>query len=182
MIAIISIIIILAAAFIYAKFFILEKPDNLETGGENTMKIKSSAFENNQELPQKYGYKFSNVNPPFSIEGIPVNAKTIVIICDDPDAPSGDFVHWLVFNIPSSSSIMKIDENFKTGINGRNDFGNNRYDGPSPPSGTHRYFFKFYSLDSSLSLVAGASKKDIEKAMQGHILAKGEIIGLFSKS
>ena len=142
--------------------------------------IKSSAFEKNTKIPSKYTCDGDDISPPLTFEGVPKEAKTLVLIVDDPDAPRGTFDHWVVWNIPAS--ISKIEENnASSGIEGLNGAGKAGYFGPCPPSGTHRYFFKVYALDTSLSLGANSRKKDVEVAMEGHVLAKGELIGLFSR-
>jgi Raf kinase inhibitor-like YbhB/YbcL family protein len=140
--------------------------------------VKSSAFEANKQIPKKYSCKGENTNPPITIEEIPKGTKSLALIIDDPDAPSGTFDHWVVWNIPPSSN--KIAEHSIPGREGFNSSQTHGYTGPCPPSGTHRYFFKAYALDMELGLGANSTKKDLEKAMQGHVLAKGELIGLFS--
>jgi Raf kinase inhibitor-like YbhB/YbcL family protein len=142
--------------------------------------VKSSAFEKNTKIPSKYTCDGDDISPPLTFEGVPKEAKTLVLIVDDPDAPRGTFDHWVVWNIPASTS--KIEENnAPVGIEGWNGAGKVGYFGPCPPSGTHRYFFKVYALDTSLSLGVNSRKKDVEKAFEGHVLAKGELIGLFSR-
>ena len=143
------------------------------------LKIKSPAFEANKPIPKKYSCDGNDINPPLTIEGIPKEAKTLALIVDDPDAPSGTFDHWIVWNIPASTS--KIGENTIPGKEGLNGARQSSYMGPCPPGGTHRYFFKVYALDAELNLGINSKKKDVEKAMQGHILAKGELVGLYSR-
>ena len=143
------------------------------------LSIKSSAFEHGKLIPKKYSCDGQDINPPLTIEGIPKEAKTFVLAVDDPDAPSGTFDHWIVWNIPASAS--KIGENTVPGTEGMNSAREQGYMGPCPPSGTHRYFFKVYALDTELNLSASSRKKDVEKAMQGHILAKGELVGLYRR-
>jgi Raf kinase inhibitor-like YbhB/YbcL family protein len=143
------------------------------------LSVKSSVFEANKHIPRKYSCDGDEINPPITIDGIPKEAKTLALIVDDPDAPMGTFDHWIVWNIPPSNS--KIGENTVPGTEGLNGARQRGYMGPCPPSGTHRYFFKAYALDAELKLGAGAKKKDVEKAMQGHVLAKGELIGLYSR-
>jgi len=118
------------------------------------------------------------VNPPLSIEGIPKGAKSLVLIVDDPDAPGGDFVHWVVFDIPITT---RIDENSIFGKQGVNSLGELGYVSPCPPTGVHRYFFKIYALDAILNLNEGISKQDLETAMAGHILDKAELVGRYQK-
>ena len=114
-----------------------------------------------------------------TIEGVPEETKTLVLIVDDPDAPMGTWDHWIVWNIPPTS---KIEENTVPGTEGMNDFRRRSYGGPCPPYGTHRYFFKVYALDTQLDLKSNSTKKDVEKAMEGHILAEGELVGLYRRS
>ena len=113
-----------------------------------------------------------------NISDIPDGAKSLVLIVDDPDAPMGTWVHWVVYNIPVASTIK---ENTVPGPQGNNDFGRVEWGGPCPPSGTHRYFFKVYALDTTLSFVKAPQKADVLKAMEGHILAHAELIGLYKK-
>jgi Raf kinase inhibitor-like YbhB/YbcL family protein len=141
--------------------------------------VKSSVFESNKPIPKKYTCDGNDINPPLTIEGTPKEAKTLVLIIDDPDAPNGTFDHWVVWNIPASTS--KIGENTVPGKEGINGARQPRYMGPCPPGGTHRYFFKVYALDTELNLEINSRKKDVEKAMQSHIIAKGELIGLYSR-
>ena len=146
------------------------------------MKLTSSAFSNNGQIPLKYACEGDDVNPHLKITDIPEQAKSLAIIVDDPDAPFGTWVHWVVFNIPVSGNELEIQEAQKPqGIEGVNDFGKTEYNGPCPPSGTHRYFFKAYSLNSELDLKKGATKKEVEKAMEKHVVASAELIGLYGK-
>jgi Raf kinase inhibitor-like YbhB/YbcL family protein len=141
--------------------------------------VKSPAFENNQLIPVKYTCDGDNVNPPLTIEGAPDETRSLVLIVDDPDAPMGTWDHWVVWNIPPTD---KIEENTVPGTEGRNSARKHSYGGPCPPWGTHRYFFKVYALDAELELKLDSDKKDVEKAMQGHILARGELIGLYRRT
>ena len=141
--------------------------------------IKSPAFQPNNPIPKKYSCDGEGTNPPLTIEGAPKEAKTFALTMDDPDAPRGTFDHWVVWNIPSSTS--KILEHSVPGTEGLNGMRKPGYTGPCPPSGTHRYFFKVYALDTQLSLGAKTTKRELEAAMQGHIVAKGELIGLYHR-
>jgi Raf kinase inhibitor-like YbhB/YbcL family protein len=143
------------------------------------LRIKSSAFEHNGSIPEKYTCDGEDVNPPLTIEGIPEGTQSLALIMDDPDAPMGTWDHWVVWNMPSASK--EIRENSVPGVEGMNDFRKHSYGGPCPPRGTHRYSFKVYALDTKLNIGASSRKKDLEKAMQGHILAKGELIGRYSR-
>lgn len=145
------------------------------------MKIISSAFQNQQTIPDKYTCKGADVNPPLQFLEVPDTAQSLVLIVDDPDAPGGTWDHWVIFDLESRT--LGIEENNKpsSGVEGVNSFGNKNYGGPCPPSGTHRYFFKLYALDKNLNLLEDADKKIVEAAMQGHIIDQAELIGLVSK-
>jgi Raf kinase inhibitor-like YbhB/YbcL family protein len=157
-----------------------------EKGGENLVVIESASFTQNQSIPSKYTCDGPDVSPPLEWKNIPEKAKSIVLICDDPDAPAGVWVHWVCYDIPPvkkslSEGIPKSDSLPIGGKQGITDFGSIGYGGPCPPSGTHRYFFKIYALDRMLGWPAGKTKKDIEHAIKGHILAQGQFIGVYSK-
>jgi hypothetical protein len=142
------------------------------------MKLSSPEFENNAMIPKRFTCQGEDINPPLIIEGVPEGARSLALIVDDPDAPMGTWVHWVVFNIPI---VSKIEEDSIPGRQGVNDFGRKSYGGPCPPFGTHRYFFKIYALDTELNLHEGIDKDSLERAMQGHILGKAELIGLYKK-
>jgi len=140
--------------------------------------ITSSAFEHEDMIPSLYTCEGDDINVPLKIEGVPKQAESLVLIVDDPDAPKGTWVHWVVFNIPVTNYI---EEDSVPGEQGLNDFGKHDYGGPCPPSGTHRYFFKIYALDTILDLGSDAIKEDVDMAMEGHVIASGELIGLYGK-
>jgi len=142
------------------------------------MKISSKEFKHSQPIPSKFTCQGEDINPSLNIENIPEGAKSLSLIVDDPDAPMGTWVHWVVFDLPVAS---EIGENSIPGKQGSNDFGRKDYGGPCPPSGRHRYLFKIYALDQKLNLAEGISKKELEQAMQGHILDQAELIGLYEK-
>lgn len=142
--------------------------------------VKSPAFENNKLIPVKYTCDGADVNPPLAIEDAPEETKTLVLIVDDPDCTTGTFDHWVVWNIPPTT--CKIEENTVPGTEGVSTFRKHAYGGPCPPYGTHRYFFKVYALDTQLDLESNSTKRDVEKAMKGHVLAEGELIGLYRRS
>ncbi len=144
------------------------------------MKISSPAFKHNQRIPSKFTCEGEDISPTLIISDVPVEAKSLALIVDDPDAPGKTWVHWVVFDIPSTTAEIKEDS--IPGTQGYNDFGRNDWGGPCPPSGTHRYFFKIYALDAALNIKEGSSKQAVEKSMQGHILEKAELIGLYKKS
>jgi len=146
-----------------------------------TLKITSDAFKNNSNIPAKYTCKGEDVSPSLIFEGVPANTKSLALIVDDPDAPMGDWVHWVMFNINPKSTKINEDSLPNGAILGRNDFGKLDWGGPCPPSGTHRYFFKLYALDTVLSLNPGVTKQQLLSAMNGHIIEKTELMGLFKK-
>lgn len=143
------------------------------------LKVSSDSFQNDGMIPLKYTCDGINVNPPLDIEHIPEEAQCLVLIVDDPDAPKGTWVHWLAWNIPVTHHIK---ENEVHGIEGFNDFKQHHYGGPCPPSGTHRYFFKIYALDSLLNLPLNTQKLKLERAMSEHIIAFGELVGLYKRN
>ncbi len=147
----------------------------------DTLKITSPAFAHNSTIPAAFTCDGADSTPPLAIGGVPAKAKSLALIMDDPDAPVGTWVHWVAWNI--TPQITEIRENSVPAgaVQGRNSWGRNNYGGPCPPSGTHRYFFKFYALDTTLSLTSAATKAEMIKAMEGHILAQGELIGLYKR-
>ncbi len=147
----------------------------------STFSIESPAFKNNGNIPKRYTCDGKDVNPPLVIQNVPNGAKSLALVVDDPDAPAGIWVHWVVWDI--DPGIRRIGENSVPAgaIQGRNDFKKTNYGGPCPPSGTHRYFFKVYALDAKLSLKDNSTKLDIEAAMKGHILGEARIIGLYKR-
>jgi Raf kinase inhibitor-like YbhB/YbcL family protein len=145
------------------------------------LQIISPAFKHNEFIPKKYTCDGEDINPPFRIEDIPSKAKSLSFIVDDPDAPAGTWVHWVVWNINPDTREIKENSVPKGAQQGLNDFRKNDYGGPCPPSGTHRYFFKLYALDTILKLGSKAKKSDLEEAMKGHILEKAELVGLYRR-
>lgn len=141
--------------------------------------ITSSVFEQNGNIPAKYTCEGRDINPPLDIAEIPEKAHSLVLIVDDPDAPGKTWVHWLVWNIPVTHHIK---ENSVPGEQGLNDFKRIAWGGPCPPSGTHRYFFKVYALDTLLELSSKTTKKELEQAMGEHILAFGELVGVYKRN
>ena len=145
------------------------------------LSISSPAFAPNGPIPSKHTCDGIDVNPPLSIGNVPEAAKSLALIVDDPDAPGGTWVHWVVWNIAPGTKEIPGDSVPQGALQGTNDFRNRNYGGPCPPSGTHRYFFKLYALDAVLPLKAGATKADLEPAMKGHILAQAELIGQYGR-
>lgn len=147
----------------------------------HTMQIRSTAFDNNQQIPSKYTCDAEDASPPLHISEVPEGAKSLALIVDDPDAPAKAWVHWLAWNIDPGTSEIE-EGTAPSGVEGTTDFGRTGWGGPCPPSGTHRYFFKLYALDIELDLTSSATKTDLEEAMKGHIIDKGELIGLYKRS
>ena len=143
------------------------------------MKLASSAFNTSETIPARYTCDGENVNPPLTVDGIPSSTESLALIVDDPDAPAGTWVHWVVYDIPVT---RKLEENSVPGKQGRNDFDNLDYGGPCPPSGTHHYHFTLYALDIMPENRAGLTKQELTRVMEGHILDKAELVGLYSKS
>jgi len=165
-----------------------QNPPTTQTPSATTAAIKltSSAFTEGQSIPRQYSCNGINISPSLEWSGIPKSAKTLAIITDDPDAPAGTWVHWVVYNLPADTMGMienvPATEDLKGGgLQGKNDFEKIGYGGPCPPSGTHRYFFKLYALDNELPLKAGATKAEVEKAMDGHIQAQAQLMGTYRK-
>jgi len=152
-----------------------------ETLKVSNMKIESPAFGSNQYIPSKYTCEGDNVNPPLRFIGVPESAKSLVLIVDDPDAPMGTWVHWTVWNISPKVQEIPEDSTPEGAVEGVTDFGKPGYGGPCPPSGTHRYFFKLFALDTTLSLDSSARASEVEKAMEGHIIEKAELVGLYER-
>ena len=142
--------------------------------------LTSSAFEDSGTIPSKYTCDGDNISPPIEIGGVPAEARTLALIMDDPDAPSGTWVHWVKFNIPPETKNIEEGKE-PLGISGKGSEDNISYQGPCPPSGEHHYVFTVYALDTFLKLESGASKKEVESAMAGHLLAKGRMVGLYSR-
>ncbi len=158
--------------------------------GDDRMSLKvTSVFKNGETIPSKYTCEGLDINPPLKIEGISDKAVSIAIIVDDPDAPIGTFVHWVAWNIPPVNEIPEgmpkkgVVESPIYIVQGRNDFGRIGYNGPCPPRGhgIHHYHFKIYVLDTQLNLKPGATKRDLENAIKGHIIQHGELIGIYER-
>lgn len=145
------------------------------------MKIESPVFKNNEFIPPEYTCDGENISPPLIINDVPENAKSLVLIVDDPDAPGGTWIHWTVWNI--SPDIKEIPENScpQDAVEGITDSGRPGYSGPCPPYGTHRYFFKLFALDTTLDLGVSSRVADIEHKMEENIVAKAQLVGLYRR-
>lgn len=161
----------------------LMKPKRVDQNfvSQTKMKISSPAFENNGLIPKRYTCDGENINPPLYFEEVPPEAKSLVLIVDDPDAPRGTFLHWLVFNIPPETKLIE-ENSLPAGAKlGRNDFGSLNYGGPCPPSGIHRYYFKLYALDTILDLKEGCSLKEVLGFLKDHLLRESYLVGLYKR-
>ena len=145
------------------------------------MKITSSGFQESGTIPEKFSKNGQNVSPELRVEGVPADAKSLALIVDDPDAPVGLFTHWLVWNIDPKTTEIVEGSAPNGAVQGKNDFGDVGYGGPQPPSGTHRYYFKIFALNSPLDLKPGAKRKEVDAAMKGHVIAQGQLMGRYSK-
>jgi len=152
-----------------------------EVSATAALQITSTAFQNNGHIPRQYTCDGKDINPPLMIANCPQGTRSIALICDDPDAPVGIWVHWVIWNIDPGVKEIKENTVPQGAVEGMNDFRKHAYGGPCPPSGTHRYFFKVYALDTMLNISPNASKADLEKAMKGHILGEGQLIGLYKR-
>ena len=159
-------------------------------GEEAVMKkitITSPVFQEGERIPFDHTCDGANVSPPLQWTGIPQGAKSLALIVDDPDAPAGDWVHWVFYDLPPDTSelpyaVPDVEKIPSGGTQGKTDSGSVGYEGPCPPRGMHRYFFKIYALDAMLSLKPGVTKKELLKAMQGHVLAEGVLMGTYQRS
>lgn len=162
----------------------IEAPEPTEAPAEEieesaAFELTSTAFAQGESIPVKYSCDGDDISPPLTWSDPPEGTQSLALIMDDPDAPGGTFVHWVVYNIALTE---RIGEGAIPGTQGMNDFGKQGYGGPCPPSGTHRYVFKLYALNENLDLPEGLSKEDLEKAMADHVLAQTELIGLYAKT
>jgi len=156
-----------------------------------TLKVTSSAFQQGGSIPAKYTCEGQDVSPPLAWTGAPGNIKSYALIVDDPDAPDPAkpqrvYVHWVLYNIPATSTSLPENASKsglpKGAVQGKNDWGKPEYGGPCPPIGRHRYFFKLYALDTTLTGLSSPAKPDLEKAMKGHVLDSGELMGTYQKT
>ena len=144
------------------------------------MKITSQAFKDGQKIPEKYTKYGENHVPPLHFDEVPEKARSLALVVDDPDASSGTFNHWVLFNMDPRIRDIKEDRVPVMAMQGRNDFGDSEYGGPQPPSGEHRYQFKAYALDSMLPLSHGCRRQDLEREIKGHVLDSATLVGKFA--
>ena len=188
MLKILIIIIILGLVFLGIFWFYKDKNEtevlNIQRSQNLALKMKISSpnFSNNEFIPSEFSCEGKDINPELYIEDVPKEAKSLVLIVDDPDAPMGTWTHWTLWNISPDTKVIKSGEVPQGAVEGKTDFGRPGWGGPCPPKGNaHKYFFKLFALDTLLDLKQGASHKDLEKAMEGHILDKAELIGLYQR-
>ncbi len=172
-----AVAVLLVAGCVGAGVAPSDEPGGVSMGG---MVLASPAFGDGGGIPAKYTCDGADVNPPLRISGVPSAAKSVALIVDDPDAPAGTWVHWVVWNIRPETS--EIPENSVPGLEGKNDFRRTGWGGPCPPSGTHRYFFKLYALDTALTLGPSSAKADLVAAMRGHVLAQAQLVGTYRRT
>lgn len=144
------------------------------------MELSSPAFKNNEAIPAVHSYRGGNVSPPLAISGVPPDAVSLALICDDPDAPAGTWVHWVVWNLDAKTLRIPKGALPLGAVQGNNSWGKPGWGGPAPPSGTHHYVFKLYALKEPLKLKSGADAKALEAAMTGKIVAETKLVGLYS--
>lgn len=143
--------------------------------------ITSPTFAHSTAIPARYTCDGQNVSPPLNIEAVPAGVKSLALIVDDPDAPVGTWVHWVIWNLPPQTREIAESSLPSGAVQGLNGWQRNDYGGPCPPSGTHRYFFKLYALDTMLNLPLSTGKTALERAMQGHIIAQGQLMGTYRR-
>lgn len=170
-------IVMLFLALILSFSGCIESDNNSEDSAE--INISSPDFDNEANIPERYSCDGENINPTIVINNIPEDTVSLLLIMDDPDAPSGTFTHWVVWNI--DPAVSSINEDSVPGVEGMNSAGITSYVGPCPPSGTHRYFFKLYALDSELAIPPGSERDIVVEAMEGHIIASGELMGRYAR-
>lgn len=182
----IFLLLVLAVFFAYSYYFkyITQKGqgNNIFINKASNMTLTSPVFINNGSIPTKYTCEGININPPLNISTVSIFAKSLVLIINDPDSPSEDFTHWIIFNIDPKTASIEENSIPENSSEGQNDFGQPNYGGPCPGNGEHSYEFKLYSLDTILNLEKGATKKQVLEAMKGHILEQTKLIGKYQLS
>ena len=153
-----------------------------ETFMLNNMKIQSEAFDNETKIPSKYTCDGENISPPLTISQVPEKTESLVLIVEDPDAPDGNFTHYLAWNINPKTTEISEGKLPLDAVIGKNDFGDNFYGGPCPPSGIHRYNFKLFALNSVINLDKNSNQKTLEEVIEEHVIGEAKIVGLYSKS
>lgn len=176
----------IAFLVIVAVFFSGLHAEPPKKGSKMSMQIASPAFAHAEMIPERYTCKGNDISPPLEWKGAPEGSRSFALIFDDPDAPMGTWVHWVVYDLPAECNklpedVPEVNPISGGGVQGTNSWGRIGYGGPCPPSGTHRYFLRLYALDTVLGLKAGATKAQLLKAMEGHILDECELMGRYAK-
>jgi Raf kinase inhibitor-like YbhB/YbcL family protein len=166
---------LLHVGFLCACLFLLGRAPGLAA----SITLSSPAFDQGKPIPAKHALANANLSPELELHDVPPDAESLVLVVDDPDAPSGNWTHWLAWNIPPGTTSIPEGKLPPEAIQGKNSFGHVRYDGPAPPSGTHRYYFRLYALNTTVSLPTGASLSALAKAMDGHIIGSAELFGTY---
>jgi len=184
--AVIIIIILLSGAFIIYKYSVNRTAtfsnQNQQTINTTTpMNITSPAFLDSQAIPKQYTCDGDGTNPPLQFSGVPSEAKSLALLVEDPDAPTGTWVHWLMWNISASTTEISQNSVPQGAVQGQGSSGQNVYGSPCPPSGIHHYIFTLYALDSELELPSYSTVENLQTAMQGHIISHARIIGLYGR-
>lgn len=161
-----------------------ESATGAETGG---LTLTSPAFAEGEMIPRAFTCDGEDRSPALDWSGVPSGTAALALICDDPDAPNGDWVHWVVYDLPAEArglpeGVEPVERPAQGGVHGQNSWGRLGYGGPCPPSGTHRYFFKLVALDAPLALGPGADKAEVLKAMEGHVVAEARLLGRYRRS
>jgi hypothetical protein len=159
---------------------------SMTESGKAALRVTSPGFGEGEIIPKRYTCEGEDVSPSFKWKGVPEGAKSLALICEDPDAPGGMWVHWVIFNLPAAmeglASGVSAEEIVGRGARyGVNDFGVSGYRGPCPPGGAHRYYFRLYALDTELDLASGATRGQLLQAMEGHVVAEGHIMGIYER-
>ncbi|HZV82270.1 MAG TPA: YbhB/YbcL family Raf kinase inhibitor-like protein [Geobacteraceae bacterium] len=170
-------LLLILPAFIFMPLTLAAK----EASKMADLTITSSAFAHKSAIPERYTCDGQDINPSLQIDNVPNGAKSLALIVDDPDAPVGTWVHWVVWNIPPQTREIRENGLPAEAVQGLNDWKRNRYGGPCPPSGIHRYFFRLYALDATLNLAATTSRAALLRSMQGHVISQGELMGTYRR-
>lgn len=149
---------------------------------DSTMKLESPAFTHEGSIPAQYTCDGNDISPPLTVAGVPAGAKSLALIVDDPDAPAGTWVHWVVYDIPADVTAIESGQTPTGAREGSTSYGRTGYGGPCPPSGTHRYYFRLYALDTALGLTGTPDADALRQSLAGHIIAEAELMGRYARA